>query len=99
MGLIYGFPTETNEDFEQTISFIAKNKDKITNLSCNKFVLLKNSKIILDNLLDKLNISNVHEHAEFSTYLLYDAPTVSNYLVDKFFAENNLGVPSKKINW
>lgn len=45
MHLMLGFPGETQEDIDETVTFIKKYKKYISSIACGKFMLLKNSYI------------------------------------------------------
>ncbi len=99
IGIIYGFPTETEQELKMTINFVKKNREKIYTVSLNPFVLLKNSKLITEKLTKKFNITNIREEAEFSTYLLYNAPGLRYEDIIKIFKECKMKKPEKEIIW
>ena len=99
LGIIYGIPTETEEELNMTINFIKNCGQKIYTVSYNPFILLKNSKIIKKNLSRNLKMKNIREFSAFSTYLLYEAPELSFEKISEIFRKNNLGKPIKEIIW
>ena len=99
VGIIYNIPTETEDELNETLCFINRNKEKISIISYNQFILLKNSNIIRKNLAKELQISNIREEEEFSTYYLFDSPRIKDSSIIKIFQNNKITKPNNEINW
>lgn len=88
LGIMFGFPTETEEDVKMTIDFIRENYQYIGKLNPFKFTLLKYSALL--EKPDYYQISNIRDVEEFSNYLEYDAPCVSDEWLNNELEKNHL---------
>ncbi|MBW1670114.1 MAG: radical SAM protein [Deltaproteobacteria bacterium] len=64
--IMFGFPTETEAEFNETLNFLDKNKDYIHALSKGKFVLSEGS--LIQKKPDKFAITEIREAAESRVY-------------------------------
>ncbi len=64
--IMFGFPTETEAEFNETLNFLDKNKDYIHALSKGKFVLSEGS--LIQRKPDKFAITEIREAAESKVY-------------------------------
>lgn len=79
--LITGYPTETEEDFEQTLQLIEqfkKYRDKIT-LSFVSFILLPDSPIAYQSKYDHIKFVKEHEDRDLVNYWLYENNPTLNF--------------------
>lgn len=70
VGVILGFPEETEKDLLETLNFIEKNKKYITLVDTFHFSLLKSSNI--NKCVEILKLKNICETEEFGAYLSFD---------------------------
>lgn len=92
VGFICNFPTETENEFLETINFINENKNNIDNIVISEFSLFKNSPLLQNK--DKFQITNIREEGEFSSILYFDAPGMDKVQTEKILKENNLYINS-----
>ena len=64
--IMFGFPTETEAEFNETLNFLRKNRDYIHALSKGKFVLSEGS--LIQRRPDKFAITEIREAAESRVY-------------------------------
>jgi len=64
--IMFGFPTETEAEFNETLNFLNKNKDYIHALSKGKFVLSEGS--LIQKKPEKFAITEIREAAESKVY-------------------------------
>ncbi|PXF58853.1 MAG: hypothetical protein C4B58_05180 [Deltaproteobacteria bacterium] len=64
--IMFGFPTETETEFNETLNFLNKNKDCIHALSKGKFVLSEGS--LIQKKPEKFAITEIREAAESKVY-------------------------------
>jgi len=64
--IMFGFPTETEAEFNETLNFLNKNKDYIHALSKGKFVLSEGS--LIQKKPDKFAITEIREAVESKVY-------------------------------
>lgn len=88
VGIMLKFPTETQEEMMMTIEFVNKNKEFIDKIVAFRFTLFKYSALL--NNPEYYRITNIREPEEFSNYLEYDAPSVSDEFIKKILSENNI---------
>ena len=85
LGVMYGFPTETEEDIKITLDFLEEVKPYVRHFNNFKFTMLKSSGLLSKK--ENFSITNVREIEEFSEYLLYDAPCVSDERITELIHE------------
>ena len=64
--IMFGFPTETEAEFNETLNFLRKNQDYIHALSKGKFVLSEGS--LIQRKPEKFAITEIREAAESRVY-------------------------------
>ncbi len=64
--IMFGFPTETEAEFNETLNFLRKNQDYINALSKGKFVLAEGS--LIQKKPEKFAITEIREAAESRVY-------------------------------
>jgi hypothetical protein len=64
--IMFGFPTETEAEFYETLNFLDKNRDYIHALSKGKFVLSEGS--LIQKKPEKFAITQIREAAESKVY-------------------------------
>ncbi|MFX0208019.1 MAG: B12-binding domain-containing radical SAM protein [Candidatus Hodarchaeota archaeon] len=75
--LFFGFPTETEEEANETIEFVLKNKDKIKSVAHSTFNLKKNSKVFVNK--EKYSIQRIKvREQDFDLDFDYDVSTGIN---------------------
>ena len=100
---IYGFPTETKEDFEMTYEFIKNNSSNISSIAKHDFILNKNS-YIYSNLekfnIDKNFINSLEEKKPYATFFGYKEINHKNFSTyyDKLNMDLEERIINKKIN-
>ena len=86
IGVMFGYPTETEEDVIKTLKFLKKYSDCMTIVNCFYFTLLKSSGLM--NNLAKVGIVRTIDYEEFSEYLIPVGPCITakriNELLEKF---------------
>lgn len=75
ISLMYGFPTETKEEAEETLNFCKNNPDIIQQCEVANFTLTKYARAL--NMQKELNIRNIRNNETFAPDLEYDADGMS----------------------
>lgn len=97
VSFVLGFPFETEEDLIKTIRFQKENNEYIDVINNFGFTLLKGSGLLKEK--EKFNITNIKDVEEFSNYLLYEAPGLSQSRINEILEENNLNTVSLFTRW
>jgi len=83
--IICGFPTETESDINETISFLNKNKNLIDRLDLNYFGLQKSSRLF--KYPKKYGLSNIHQIPTDASILTSSFPYLLRYDVNNLDCE------------
>ena len=97
VGFMYGFPSESEKDLNDTLDFIKRNRKYITKCNNFKFTLLKSSALL--KFQQQLNITNIREIEEFSAYLLYDADNLDDEKFNSIMKKNNISYLNRYTKW
>lgn len=88
VGIMFGYPSETEEDVIRTIEFLKKYAYCINNINIFYFTLLKSSGLMSD--LHKVGISKTYDYEEFSEYLIHQGPCITKKRLKELLAERDL---------
>lgn len=88
VGIMLKFPTETQEEMMMTIDFVNQNRQFIDKIVAFRFTMFKSCALL--NNPEYYEMTNIIEPEEFSNYLEYDAPSVSDEYIKKILSENNI---------
>ena len=88
VGIMFGFPTETEQDVMATVKFYKKNEKYIDKRNIFYYTLLKSSNIPYAKL--NFSITNIRDVEEFANYLLYDSPTISKEKLENILKKYNM---------
>lgn len=97
VGVMFGYPKETEEDVVRTIEFLKKYSYCINTFNTFYFTLLKSSGLMKD--LRKVGIVKTIDYEEFSEYLIHQGPCITRRRLNELLAEQGFAALNLYPKW
>ncbi len=97
LGIMFGYPTETEEDVRLTLEFLKKYSYCVKKMNTFYFTLLKSSG--LRNNLKKVGIVKTIDYEEFSEYLIHKGPCITRRRLNEILAEYDFSALNLYPKW
>ncbi len=97
VGVMFGYPTETEEDVVTTLEFLKKYSDCIKGKNLFYFTLLKSSGLMHN--LSSVGIVKTIDYEEFSEYLIHQGPCITRKRLNVILKEHGFAALNIYPKW
>lgn len=97
VGVMFGYPTETEEDIVTTLEFLKKYSHCMAGQNLFYFTLLKSSGLMSN--LSKVGIVKTIDYEEFSEYLIHKGPCITRKRLNEILREHGFAALNIYPKW